>query len=387
MRILVSAFLFTALAGAVDGGGVTPPQLDSPSQQTLDSPSPTSTITVPTGTKIVLALISPLWAKSAKPGDSIYSSTAFPVAVNNEIAIPPGTYVQGEIDTMTRPGWRSSRAVFQMHFTKLVFANGYTVALPSALPASPGSDVQRASTKGSALPEVPTAIATVYVEVSSRSDILLDNGSQIEMVLQGPLSLEADRVAAAARQSKRLPVLPVKSATQCRPVPGTPGTSDTAPGTYVEGALERVIKRDSTGHPRLQIHFSRIVFTNGYAVALDGAMAQARVGGSVADSAEIPTAESQSETGGGLGGGLGFQQPPGPTPPPLPPLPGPRIGTVLGITAGVAAVGIVSAILLHRHRGEDVLFDSGWQFEMVLESPLSLDADRVAAALAESGTK
>jgi hypothetical protein len=160
------------------------------------------------------------------------------------------------------------------------------------------------------------------------------------------------------------------------------------PGTYVEGALERVIKRDSTGHPGLQIHFSRIVFTNGYAVALDAAMAQARVGGSVTSSTEIPTAERQSETSGGLGGGLGFQQPPGPTPPPpLPPLPGPRIGTVVGITAGAAAVGIVSAILLHRYRGEDALFDAGWQFEMVLESPLSLDADRVAAALAESGAK
>jgi hypothetical protein len=254
MRILVSAFLFTALAGAVDGGGATSQQLDSPSQQTLDRPSPTSTITVPTGTKIVLALTSPLWAKSAKPGDTIYSSTAFPVAVNNEIAIPPGTYVQGEIDTMTRPGWRSNRAVFQMHFTKLVFANGYTVALPSTLQDSSGSDVQSAPTKGPALPEVPTAIATVYVEVSSRSDILLDNGSQIEMVLQGPLALEEDRVAAAARQSKRLPVSPVKSATQCRPVPGTPGTSDTViPGTPGTPGTPDTVITGAPGTPSIVI--------------------------------------------------------------------------------------------------------------------------------------
>jgi hypothetical protein len=207
-----------------------------------------------------------------------------------------------------------------------------------------------------------------------KEEFRIPSGTKVPLTLTNPIRTKAVRPGDSVRAVTAFPV--------------TIGTQVMIPpGTYVEGALERVIKRDSTGHPGLQIHFSRIVFTNGYAVALDGAMAQARVGGSVTDSAEIPTAESQSETGGGLGGGLGFQQPPGPTPPPLPPLPGPRIGTVLGLTAGVAAVGIVSAILLHRHRGEDVLFDSGWQFEMVLESPLSLDADRVAAALAESGTK
>lgn len=232
MRLLVSAIIFAVLLGPGQAGEAIPPQSDSPSQPAPDRTSPTSTITVPAGTKIVLALTSPLWAKSAKPGDAIYSSTAFPLAVNSEIAIPPGTYAQGEIDTMTRPGWRSSRAAFQMHFTKLIFANGYTVELPSAPQDSPGSYAESVTGKGPALPEVPTAIATVYVEVSSRSDILLDNGSQIEMVLQRPLSLDADRVAAAARRSKPLPIAPIKSATQCRPVPGTPGTPDTViPGT------------------------------------------------------------------------------------------------------------------------------------------------------------
>jgi hypothetical protein len=59
----------------------------------------------------------------------------------------------------------------------------------------------------------------------------------------------------------------------------------------------------------------------------------------------------------------------------------------VGIAVGTAAAGIVTLALLGRHRGVDTLFDAGWQFEMVLESPVSLDADRVAAALFESSAK
>jgi hypothetical protein len=176
-----------------------------------------------------------VWAKAAKPGDSVYSSSAFPVAIGNVVAIPPGTYVQGQIDALTRPGWLSPRATFQMHFTKMIFANGYTVEIPSVPQNTSGQAGQSGKSGQAVLPKIPAASATVYVEVSSRSDILLDNGTQIEMVLQSPLSLDAARVMAAARQTKPLTILPTKSATQCRPIPATPGTSDTvipgSPGT------------------------------------------------------------------------------------------------------------------------------------------------------------
>lgn len=45
------------------------------------------------------------------------------------------------------------------------------------------------------------------------------------------------------------------------------------------------------------------------------------------------------------------------------------------------AVGIIAAITLSRGaRTAVVYYDSGWQFEMTLENPLSLDANAVAAA-------
>jgi hypothetical protein len=217
-------------------------------------------------------------------------------------------------------------------------------------------------------------------QAGEKQVFLIPAGTKIPLTLTNPIRTKSVRPGDSVRAATTFPL--------------TIGTQVMIPpGTYVEGALERVIKRDSTGHPGLQIHFTRIVFTNGYAVELDGAMAQARVGGPVSSSTKTSTAESYSETsgvlgsrlGGGLDGGLGFQQPQ--SPPPLPPLPGPSIGTAVGISVGAMAAGIVTAILLHRHRSEEALFDAGWQFEMVLQSPLSLDADRVADALAGSSAK
>jgi hypothetical protein len=153
------------------------------------------------------------------------------------MAIPPGTYVQGQIDALTRPGWLSPHAQFQIHFTKIIFANGYTVELAGPVSVRAGEAVgSPASPPLGKLPPPPSdviaAVANPYVLVSSRSDVLLDNGSQVEMVLQVPLRLNAAKVAAAVRLSNPVPLTQLKSATRCRPTPGTPGTPDTViPGT------------------------------------------------------------------------------------------------------------------------------------------------------------
>lgn len=169
--------------------------------------------------------------------EDIYTEVAFPVPVNNRMAIPPGTYVQGQIDTLTRPGLFSPHAQFQIHFTKLIFANGYTVLLGDAPNAPAGqSPTQPASTPPHASnSDVIPAVANVYVEVSAANDILLDNGTQIDMVLQLPLRLDAASVSAAVSASHPVQLAQFKSATLCRPIPatsGTPGTPDTViPGT------------------------------------------------------------------------------------------------------------------------------------------------------------
>jgi len=102
MRLLVLAGLFSALACLAQA----------------------QVITIPAGTKVALALTSPVWAKSVQLGDSIYAETAFPVTVANAMAIPPGTYVKGQIDIMAL---RSGHAEFRIQFTQI--HGGRTVQL------------------------------------------------------------------------------------------------------------------------------------------------------------------------------------------------------------------------------------------------------------------
>lgn len=218
MRRLAIALLLSAFAAAAQRGPLQPSSASS--VQTANAPD-ASTITVPAGTTVLLVLTHAILAKTAKVGDEVHAETAFPVAVGGQMAIPPGTYVQGQIDTLARPGIFSPHAQLQIHFTQLIFANGYTVYIssqPSAGPVAPA--------------DVIPAVANPYVDVTSRNDVLLDNGAQIEMILQLPLQLDADTVEGAVKVSKPLQPGRFKSATMCRTIPGSPGTPDTViPGT------------------------------------------------------------------------------------------------------------------------------------------------------------
>src|ERR1700722_4752683 len=198
MRRLTIAVLLVIFTCAAQVAQAQPdPQNPKPAPDTITQ----STLIVPAGTAVELALTSPILTRTAKPGESVYAETAFPVAVNNLIAIPPGTYVEGQIDSMARPGWLSPHAQFQIHFTKIIFANGYTVVLPGPQTVtttpqpSPQMSAAPQASLGPTTDDVLAAVASPYVVVSSSSDVLLDNGSQLEMFLQVPLPLLADRVA------------------------------------------------------------------------------------------------------------------------------------------------------------------------------------------------
>ena len=111
-------------------GVVTPPPPD---------PSPGRFVTVPAGTKIPLTLKQGINTKNARPGDPVYAQTAFPITQENQILIPAGTFVQGEVRRVVRPGRVKGRAELQMSFTSMIFPNGYTVMLPGAVQNTPGS--------------------------------------------------------------------------------------------------------------------------------------------------------------------------------------------------------------------------------------------------------
>jgi hypothetical protein len=99
---------------------------------------------VPAGTKVPLRLQSGISTKTARVGDSVYAQTQFPIAIDNKMMIPAGTYVQGKISKITRPGRVKGRAEVLFNFTTLVYPSGYSVSLPGSVDTL---DSENASTK------------------------------------------------------------------------------------------------------------------------------------------------------------------------------------------------------------------------------------------------
>jgi type IV secretion system protein VirB10 len=156
----------------------------------------------------------------------VYAQTAFPVAENDRIIIPAGTFVQGTVRRVVRPGKVKGRAELQMSFTSMIFPNGYTVMLPGAVEGTPGSQnmdvkgkegtIQGDSSKGKDAATIAraagtgagvgaiagqgkgagigaaagSAIGIATVLLTRGPEIQLSVGDSIEMVLERSLTLE-----------------------------------------------------------------------------------------------------------------------------------------------------------------------------------------------------
>jgi hypothetical protein len=145
-------------------------------------------------------------------------------------------------------------------------------------------------------------------------------------------------------------------------------------GTFVEGKIVKVGKRDATRFEGLVLEFSRLAFTNGYVVELNGSVINAKV---------LPQATDPSgaTTTPGL---MAYSLQQGPTPPPLPQV-GPSRGPIIAASLGGTVALLVTGIILgHRHAHvyeQNRYFEAGFQFEIFLQAPLTLDRARVDDAI------
>jgi hypothetical protein len=205
-------------------------------QSTLTQPSPASapaSVTIPAETKIELVVTRPVWAQSAKDGDTIYAQTSFPTVAGGGMAIPAGTYVEGTIESVTRPTRKFDRAEIQVLFTKIIFANGYTVELPGG--GSPIQESAAVAAPGQTPPGQGETLIAITIQVTPANDLLLDNGAEVEMTLGAPLQLDTKQVAQSIPLSHTPQPGQLKSATLCRNIPGSPGTPGT-PDTVIPGS-------------------------------------------------------------------------------------------------------------------------------------------------------
>ena len=125
---------FPGLAQVPDGPQVSPPhsvvQPERPAVHSLpQTPDP---INVPAGTRFAVVLENGISTRGAKPGDSLYFRTSFPITQNNRVVIPIGCYLRGELLEAKRPGRVKGRGEFRMKLNTMIFPNGYTVDLNAA---------------------------------------------------------------------------------------------------------------------------------------------------------------------------------------------------------------------------------------------------------------
>jgi opacity protein-like surface antigen len=204
------------------------PQLSTPPQVQKEP----QMVELDRGTHVLLVLKNAISSKNARPGDAVYLQSNFPVVQDGVVVIPAGTYVQGVIDSAKRSGRVKGRAEIQMHFTRLVYPNGYMVYMASNVGASDSSDSQRVEdkegtvkaegTKGrdAATIASTTGTGTLIGGLGTRSwggagigagigagvgvlatmltrgnEVRFEPGSTVDMVLQRPVRIDMSRVA------------------------------------------------------------------------------------------------------------------------------------------------------------------------------------------------
>ena len=190
-----------------------------------------SALTIPSGTRVPLALKQAISTKTAREGDPVYAETSFPFVVNERIVIPAGTYIQGKIMRAQRGGHVKGRAELLIHFTSMIYPSGYTVMLGGSVENTPGaqktsmkdsegtirqdSDAGRkakeaaeGATTGAVIGAVTDGgkgagigagiggVTGLAISMLSRgADVRLEPGTSIEMEIQRDVTVDASRIS------------------------------------------------------------------------------------------------------------------------------------------------------------------------------------------------
>lgn len=127
--LLSAALMARAIAQAPPQPSTAPGDLPSapPSGSPRNtSPADNTRITIPVGTRIPLVLTRPLNSNAVHSGDAVFAQVTNPVMVDDEVAIPAGTFVRGKVEKLTR---RGTQGELLMHSASLVLGSGSVVEL------------------------------------------------------------------------------------------------------------------------------------------------------------------------------------------------------------------------------------------------------------------
>jgi type IV secretion system protein VirB10 len=95
---------------------------------------------IPKGTHVLLRMLNSISTRTAAEGNQVYLQTVTPVAINGEIVLPPGTYVQGSVSHAKRSGRVKGRAALGIRLETLTFAGGKAQKISPRLSAVDSGD-------------------------------------------------------------------------------------------------------------------------------------------------------------------------------------------------------------------------------------------------------
>ena len=172
-------------------------------------------VTVPRGTRVLLALVNEVSTKSAKEGDRVYLRTDAPVAANGRVVIPRWSDVAGTI-TRTKPaGHVSGKGELYIRFDSLILPNGVSRdfhARPTGEEgkvagngkSADGRTVMEGAGMGATVGAITRGLpgaavggaagALVGVLLSRNQDVVLRPGTHLEMVLDRDLVFHPDEL-------------------------------------------------------------------------------------------------------------------------------------------------------------------------------------------------
>jgi hypothetical protein len=186
-------------------------------------------VIVPTGTRIGVTLENGISTATAKPGDSVYFRTSFPITINNKVVVPVGSYLRGEVSDAKRPGRVKGKGEFGLRLNTMIFPNGYTVdmnAEPHSTdsgsntktdsegkitgPGGKGADAEKVATatiagagigaiagggKGAGIGAGTGGLVGLAAVLLSRGpEAQLQRGSSMDLILEHDLQLDADQI-------------------------------------------------------------------------------------------------------------------------------------------------------------------------------------------------
>jgi hypothetical protein len=265
------------------------------SSQSSQSNSTGAAVRVAGGTRLALVLTQPVQTRYIHHGDDIYAQVTDPVSAGNQVVIPPGTFVQGTVDKISRQGGRGEIRLQSMAIT---FPDGYVtpVAGPITLQTTDGYALKDPGSKraasaillplagvgagalighsvgqadstvtsnfppgcmppqfgcttistpvmgtkgkdtaiGAAIGGAAGMIASIFVLVSSHH-YFMPAGAPVQATLQEPITLQENEVAKAIQQSQEHPaaIQPIMALPAPPSMPDTPTDHGTCytPGT------------------------------------------------------------------------------------------------------------------------------------------------------------